>query len=217
MQNTLIEGLESRLFMSATPVFNPTVVADRLFVQADLLKFRSDILSSDAKLLIDINVLKKAIPAGDTSFVQPFMQLHTDIKAMHMTLREERLTESANALADESTIKLDLRQILLDKGTANETADHAKLLNDRIALQGALLAGLDARIATRTAAENTIQTDTDAIVAAAGAPGTPLYTAAQTFGNDRNAVLTTLTGDLQTIASARQTLSDALSAEQTMA
>jgi len=47
--------LESRTFLSASPtaVFNRTVLADRLVVNADLLKFRADALLGTAKLLID--------------------------------------------------------------------------------------------------------------------------------------------------------------------
>lgn len=215
----VIEAIESRLLMSAVPtLFSATVKADRLIVRADLLKFESDILAFDAKMAVDIQAIKHNLPKGDTSLAAPFATLHADQQAMNLALREDRLTESANALADESTIKLDIVQILKDKKNATaEAADHAKLLNDRIALQTALIDGLDARIATRTADEGTISADTAAIVTAAdNDPNatSALQTAVSTFAADRVTKLDTLTADLQTIETARTNLSNALAAEQ---
>ena len=73
-----IEGLETRQFLSATPVFNATVAVDRLVVRADLLHFESDIFANDAKLLVDTQNLKKNLAKGDTSLKAPFAQLHAD-------------------------------------------------------------------------------------------------------------------------------------------
>jgi len=215
----MIESLESRTLLSASSlVFNPTLKADRLVVRADLLKFRSDIFANEAKLLVDINAIKRNVAKGDTSLNASFAQLHTDAKSMHTALRADRLAESAAALADESVIKKDLVQIIKDRGNATaETADHAKLLADRIQLQNDLIAGLDSRIATRQASETTIADDTQAIVTAANndpAATDALKAAASKFADDRTTALNTLTADLQTISAARTQLSNDLTAAQ---
>lgn len=215
----VIESMESRLLMSAAPtLFSSTVRADRLVVRIDLLKFETDLLASDIKLTADIQAIKHSLAKGDTSLDTPFATLHADQKAMNLALREDRLTESANALAEESTIRLDILQILKDKNNSSvEAADHAKLLSDRIALQTVLVNGLDTRIATRTADEATISADTAAIVTAANNDPNAtaaLQTAASNFATDRVTKLNTLTADLQAVATARTNLSNALPAEQ---
>src|SRR5256885_83057 len=156
--NSMIENLESRVLLSASSlVFNPTIKADRLVVRADLLKFRSDIFLTQAKLLVDTQAIKHNVAKGDTSLVAPFAQLHADVKAQHLALRADRLAEPATALVDEAQIKLDQLQILKDRGnTAALATDHAKLVTDRIKLQNDLVAGLDSRIATRQAELPTI-------------------------------------------------------------
>jgi hypothetical protein len=217
----MIEGLESRVFLSVTPapmLFNPTVRAQRLMVKADLLKFRSDIFACDAKLLRDRIAIRKDLAKGDTSLDASFLTLQNDVKTMRSALRVDRLTESANALADESVIKLDIRQIIRDRGnTTAEATDHTKLRADRIQLQNDLIAGLDSRIATRQAAETTISNDVSAIVTAANADpnaSAALKAAAQTFATDRTTCLTTLSADLQAVAAARTTLVADLTAAQ---
>lgn len=218
-RQVFIESLESRTLLSASSlVFNATLKADRLMVRADLLKFRSDIFANDAKLLVDLNTIKKNVAKGDTSLSASFAQLHADVKSMHITLQEDRLAESAAALADESVIKLDELQLLKDRHNATaETADHAKLLSDRIKLQNDLIAGLDSRIATRQASETTIANDTQAIVTAADndpAASDALKAAASKFADDRITCLNTLTADLQAISAARTQLANDLTAAQ---
>lgn len=215
----MIEGLESRVFLSVAPtLFNATVKADRLAVKAALLKFRSDSFACDAKLLRDTIAIKKDLAKGDTSLVTPFQTLHDDVQAMRSALRVDRLTEAANALADESVIRLDIRQIIRDRANATaEAADHAKLMTDRIKLQTDLIAGLDSRIATRQGEETTISNDVSAIVTAANNDpnaSSALKSAAQTFATDRTTCITTLTADLQAVAAARTTLVADLTAAQ---
>ena len=218
---TMIEGLESRVLLSVTPapvLFNSTIKADRLDVKAALLKFRSDIFACDAKLLRDTVGLRKNIAKGDTSLNASLSQLHTDVQAMRSALRVDRLTESANALADESAIKLDIRQIIKDRGnTTALVADRAKLLADRIKLQTDLIAGLDSRVATRQAAQATLSSDVDAIVTAADADpnaSAALKAAAQTFATDRTTCNATFAADLAAIATARSKLVADLTAAQ---
>ena len=220
---SMIETLESRTLLSVSPVpvlFNATIRADRLAVKAELLKFRSDIFSCAAMLLRDTQAIRHNIAKGDTSLVAPFQQLHADLKAMRSALRVDRLTESANALADESVIKHDIIQIIKDRGNVTaEVADHAKLLADRIQLQNDLIAGLDSRIATRQADETTLSNDVDAIVTAANNDpnaSAALLAAVTTFANDRITCLSTFTTDLQGIEAARTTLVNDLTAAQSM-
>ena len=222
MHNRFIEGLESRVFLSTTPVpvlFNPTIKADRLVVRADLLRFASDIFACDVKLFRDNRTINKDTAKGDTSLVAPFQTLHADVAAMQKALRLDRLTEAANALADESVIKLDIRQIIINRGNATaEAGDHAKLTSDRIKLQNDLIAGLDSRIATRLSYLSTISNDVSAVVTAAdNVPNASaaLKAAAATFATDRTTCLGTLTSDLQAIAAARANLVADLTAAQT--
>jgi hypothetical protein len=218
-QRTFAESLESRTFLSASPVlFNTAVKIDRLLVQIELLKFRNDLFVSGTKLTNDLRTAKKNIAAGDTSLVAPFAQLKSDYKAMRAQLLEDRLKAAANVLADQSTIKLDILKIKQDKGSDNaESIDHAKLRADRIQLQNDLIAGLDSRVATRQTFETVISNDTQAIVTAANndtAASAALQAAVIKFGADRVTVLNKLTFDLQGIATARQTLVNDLTAAQ---
>jgi hypothetical protein len=217
--NSMIENLESRVLLSASSlVFNPTIKADRLVVRADLLKFRSDIFLTQAKLLADTQAIKHNVAKGDTSLVAPFATLHADVKAMRLALRGDRLAESVVTLGDELQIKLDQLQILKDRGNATAlAADHAKLVTDRIKLQNDIVAGLDTRIATRQAELPTISADVDGIVTAANNDpnaSADLKAAASKFGDDRTARLATLTADLQAIEAARAQLVADMTAAQ---
>jgi hypothetical protein len=211
-----VEGLESRQLLSAAHVFNATVTADRLIVHANLQKFKNDINVQGARLSSDQKHIRARLAKGDTSLSASFATLHTDAANMRRALLADRLTESANALADESTIKLDLLQILKDKGNASALAtDHTKLVNDRVKLQNDLTAGLDARIATRQADEGTISTDSQAIVTAANsdpAATAGLNVAVAIFARDRVNTLNILSADLQAIETARNNLANALTA-----
>ncbi len=220
MSGQFFEDLESRTLMSTTaPVlYNATVKADRLAIRIDLMKFKFDVLISNLMLSVDRAILHRAIPKGDTSLDVSFTQLKTDLKAMRLQLAQDRLNEAQAVLNDQLTIKQDILQIRKDKGDDTAlTADHDKLKNDRIQLQNDLIAGLDARIATRQAFQTTLSNDTQAILTAAtnDPNATPAMTAAATrFSNDRIARLNALTADLQQIATDRQTLVNDLTAAQ---
>ncbi|MDB5293389.1 MAG: hypothetical protein JWL69_4630 [Phycisphaerales bacterium] len=76
---------------------------------------------------------------------------------------------------------------------------------------------LDSRIATRQSFETTISNDTQALVTAANndtAASAALKAAVIKFAADRVKCLDKLTGDLQTIATARQKLANDLTAAQ---
>ena len=218
----LMEEMESRVLLSVAvskPVlFNAAVKADRLEVRADLAQFRADCFSFDAKLLTDTTNIKKDDPAQATT-VGPLLQtMKNDIHTMRTTLKEDRLTEGANALADESVIDQELVQLIKDKGNAQAVAaDKAALLTDRIQLQTDLVAGLNSRIATRQAAYSTLIADGDAVVAAAETdPNASVKLTADLtkWTTDRSDGMTTLLTDLQSLVNARTQLVEDLTAMQ---
>ena len=218
LHGSLVETLETRVLMSATAkVFDPAVAEDRLVVRADLLKFRADLASSSAVLLADTTAIR-ANDAGQKATLAPlFLQLHTDVRTMTTTLREDRLNESAATLGDESTIAKALEQALVDrKNPTAEAADQAALHTDRLQLQTDFIAGLNARIATRQADETTIFNDVNTIITTVQSDTTAspaLVTAVNKFATDRTARLTTIDADLAAILAARTQLSADLTAE----
>ncbi len=143
-------------------------------------------------------------------------QLKNDAKAMRTALKVDRLTEAANALADESVIALDLKQIILDKGnTSALAADRAKLQADRVKLQSDLIAGLDSRIATRQSYHDTLFNDTQAILAAANTDpnaSDKLKADVQTFVTDVDGKLDKMAADLTKLSADRTKLVADLSA-----
>jgi hypothetical protein len=218
---SVIEVLESRTLMSAAPVlFDKVVKADRAVVQAELAKFNADIGYCAAKLTADSKALAKAGVSAVPGAPALIATLKSDITMERTALKEDRLTQAANALAQESIIDLDIRQILKDKGNSSaEITDHAKLVTDRATLQGILITGLNTRIATRTTDESTITTAANAVVAAVQADtsaSAALTAAATKFGADEAACLTKLATDLMNITNARTTLMNDLTAEASM-
>jgi hypothetical protein len=219
VNQSIIEVLEFRTLMSAAPMlFDAPVKVDRLVIRAELLKFRIDLAVCAAKLKVDGKAMARD-GVDQVPMIAPLLATaKADLKSMQTALKVDRLTESANAFADESTIKLDIRQIILDRKNATaETADHAKLRNDRITLQNDLIAGLDSRIATRMTDDTTISTDSTAIVDAVDADtGASADLEADTakFSAVEVASQTQFATDLANIASARTTLVNDLTAAQ---
>lgn len=214
------ETLESRVLMSAgtSAVFNSTVKLDRVVIKVDLLKFRADAFAANVTLLSDRKALKGDNVAAATTVTPLIQTLHTDGKDMRLQLLQDRLTEASNALADESVIVGDVRQILRDRG--NPTAlltDRAKLKSDRIQLQNDLIAGLDSRIATRQTFHDMLFNDCQAINAAAQTDpnaSAKLKTDVQTWTANVEAKLNTMASDLQSIETARTKLVADLTASQ---
>jgi hypothetical protein len=217
-----IESLESRTLMSVSSlhsVFNPTILADRLEVRADLLTFRSDFLSADATLLSERIAIKNDNVKAATTVTPLLKKLHTDLTTMRTQLLEDRLTEKANVLKDESTIALDLLQLVKDHGNASAVAaDKVKLKTDRITAQNDMIAGLNSRIATRQSAHDLLVADGAAILAAANTDpnaSAQLRTDLTTWVNTADAKLNTMETDLTNLAAARTKLSNDLTASLT--
>ena len=210
MSTAHLQSLESRTLMSASAAVSPAVAVDRLVVKADLLQFRADATAGTAALLRDVTAFKGEHLAAATTVTPLVSELRTDVKSMQLTLTGDRLTESQAVLGDELVIVTDIRHALADRGTATAlAADKAAVLTERAKLQTDEVAGLNSRIAARTAATTTIFNDVQAIEAAAATD--PNATAAlrasiQQFGTDRTAKLATLTADLTKLGADRTTL-----------
>ena len=220
-QKWFVETLETRRLLSASlasSVFNSTVKLDRLQIQADLVKFRSDAVSADVTLLSDRIALRGDDVAAATTVVPLIAKLHADVKTMRIQLLSDRLAEASNALRDESVIVGDLRQILIDRGNATAlAADHTKLTNDRITLQNDLIAGLNSRIATRQSFYNTLFADGQAIGAAVQTDpnaSAKLKTDVAKWLADGGAKLNTMLTDLNKLVADRTKLVNDLTASQ---
>jgi hypothetical protein len=204
--------------MSVSPVFNATVRLDRLQVRADLVKFRFDALSANITLMSDRIALRGDNLAAAMTIAPLITKLHSDLKQMRTQLLADRLAERSNALRDESVIVADLRQILLDRNNPTALAtDRAKLKNDRITLQNDLIAGLDARIATRQSFHDTLFADGQAISAAAQTDpnaSDKLKSDIAKWLSDGAAKLNTMEADLTKIAADRAQLVSDLTAMQ---
>jgi hypothetical protein len=204
------ETLESRTLFSASTVFDPTVKLDRLHVRIDLLKFRADSLAGTATLISDRLNLRHDNVAAATTVTPLIANLKSDAKQMRVALQIDRLNEAANALADESVIVTDLKQIILDRHNPDAlVVDRAKLKTDRIHLQSDLIAGLDSRIATRQSYHDTLFNDGKAIVAAVQTDpnaSATLKTDVQTWIADADVKLDKMAADLLTLTADRTKL-----------
>jgi hypothetical protein len=218
MSNSIgfFEVLESRTLMSVTP-FDSAVVIDRLHIQVDLLKLKTDVLSATLGLMSNTAKMKADGIAGATSIAPLITKLRTDDKAFRTTLLEDRLTEKANVLADESVVVKALVQIMKDKGNATaEAADHTALTADRVKLQTDMIAGLDQRITDRQAGFTTLVNDAKAIYSAlptAPDVSTKLATDIDNWLTAAGNKITTVTADLTKLMNDRQKLVTDLSAE----
>lgn len=118
-----VELLEGRTLMSVTPV-NTTVKIDRLEVKADLLKFRSDLASTSATTLADVDTLRNDGLKNDAALKPLFKTFRSDVKKMHMALFSDNLNERVNVLTDQLAIVREQIQILRDHGNSTAlTAD----------------------------------------------------------------------------------------------
>jgi hypothetical protein len=220
--SSLLEALEPRTLFSGgsaeTLALNATVRADRLQVRVDLLKFRLDGLSDFITMQADRRKLNADHLAKDATLAPLYKTFNIDITHMRATLLGDRLNEATAVLKDELKIVTDLKHKLADKGNPTaEAEDVATLHADRIQLQTDMIAGLDARIATRQAAYTTLFNDTQAISAAIPGDTTAsptLVVDAQKWVTDENAHLSTMLADLQKIEADRTQLVADLTASQ---
>lgn len=220
--NLLIESLESRTLLSGNPAniaLNATVRADHVQIRADLLKFRSDAFGNHSRLLSDVRAIRADHVKDATTVLPLIAKFRADEKTVRSQLNIDRLGQRQVELADESVIVGDLKKIALDKGNATLlTADRAQLLTDRIKLQTDLVAGLDARVATRQTGIATLDADMLAIVTAAQTDpnaSPKLVADLQKAVTDKTNGFNTLTADLQTLVADRTKLIADLTAMQT--
>ncbi len=222
--NLFTEPLESRTFMSASPSpLSETVSLDHDQIRADLLKFKSDMLSGFVTFQTDVMAIKNDGVANATTVLPLINTFFKDEAKMRKALKLDLLDESKAVGNDEKAIQKDMMKITRDKHHHNakgNKADHADLLADRIALQNDMIVGLNARIATRQSDFATLSADMSAIVTAAQSDpnaSAQLVTDLQKAQTDKTNKLNTLTSDLQTIVTDRTKLVADLTAMQTAA
>jgi hypothetical protein len=205
-----VESLEGRTLFSVSAI-NTQVRIDRLVVKSDLLKFRSDVASTTATLLGDIQTLKADGLKNDATITPLFATFRSDVKKMHAALYSDNLAEKQNVLNDQLVIVKELIQLAKDKvsNSGNVAADQSQLLADRVQLQTDEINGLNTRITTRQTYYTTLSNDlTNIVTAAESDPNTSptLQVAISNFSTARSAALTTLTNDLTAIMNSRTTL-----------
>jgi len=175
-------------------------------------------LAGSAAILSDRVTLKGDNVAAATTVPPTIATLKSDAKAMRTALQIDRLTEASNALADESVIVKDLRQIILDrKDPTALVTDRATLKTDRIKLQTDLIAGLDSRIATRQTYHDMLFADGAAIVAATNSDPNAtdkLKTDVQTWITDLDSKLDKMSTDLTKVQADRTKLVADMTASQ---
>ena len=220
MTKLFTEALESRLLLSGSPItpFNSTVALDHAQITADLLKFRADLAGNHATLFADLLQIRKD-GGTDSVTLNPLVDKYrTDHKSMEAALKSDRLAERKNVFNDEKTILADFKQIRMDKGnTAALSADHAKLLTDRITLQNDMIAGLNSRISSRQAFSTILVNDAQAVVDGVNADATAsdaLKADVTKWSTDHAAANTRLSDDLTTLVIDRAKLVNDLTAMQ---
>lgn len=218
---TLIEGLESRQFLSGSPnaAVSPAVLADRLKIAADFVTLRLDTVTANAALEKDLAAIKADDKTHSTTLKPLIAQYRSDVSALFTKLAADRQTQQISVLTDEAKILTDRAQILKDHGNPTAVkADRAQLLADRIQLQNDELAGLNARIADRQSAYTAIFADLDAINSAVQNDATAsakLKSDVSQLLTDRTSKLSKVLADLQQIATDRTQLVTDLTALQT--
>ena len=210
--------------MSASPSpLTSAVSLDHDQIRADLLKFRSDMLSGFVTFQNDVTAIKNDGVSNATTVLPLINTFFSDVHKMRKALKADLLAESKAVNADERLIFQDMRMITHDRhhhDKAGNTADHAQLLADRIQLQEDMIAGLNARIATRQSDFTTLSADMNVIVTAAQSDpnaSAQLVTDLQKAQTNETNRLNTLTSDLQTIVADRTKLVSDLTAMQSAA
>ncbi len=219
------EALESRTLMSAsaaaTVVLDSAVVADRLQVRVDLLKFESDCFATTSTLLADTGTIKADDVAQAKTVLPLIKTLHSDVTQMRLTLKADRLTEASNVIADELKVLAVRKEMLADKGNEGlETAARAEIQADRIQMQNDMIAGLNARLETRQQAYEKISADGQAILAAVETDpnaGPKLQAATEKWVDDKTTCMNAMETDLQKLIGDRTQLVNDLTASQSAA
>jgi hypothetical protein len=212
-----IESLESRTLFAASAV-SSAVAADRLQIQADLTKFKSDIAAQCAILWADCSALQADDVKQDAVLAPLFKTLHSDVTAMQTQLAADCLAECTAVLNDQSVILAVDAKILADKGNASALkTDHVTLLTDQIKLQADEITGLNARLSTRQTDYTQISADLTAIFNAVGndvGATAKVKADVQKFVTDRTNSLNVFEGALQNLITDRTKLVADLTAMQ---
>jgi hypothetical protein len=222
--NRFFEGLESRALMSASPSpLTEAVKLDHDQIHADLLKFRSDMLSSFVTFQNDVTAIKNDGVANATTVLPLINTFFTDLKSMRKQLKGDLLDEGRKVDHDCDKISMNMMHIGRDHRNHDHDgseSDHADLLANRIQLQKDMIAALNARITVRQTFLTTLENDMNAIVTAAQSDpnaSAQLVTDLQKAQTDETNRLNTAISDLQKIAADRTQLVADLTAMQTAA
>jgi hypothetical protein len=224
----LFETLETRKLFSvcvvhaacvpATPTTNSAVAADQKQIEADQVQLRKDNCSSAMTLLSDVRAMMSDGLRKDTTLMPLFQQLEADASSVAQGLKVDGQAEQPVVSADQSAIKTAEMQICKDKHNPTAlAADQAALLAAQIQLQNDLITGLDARLATVQAGENTIADDLGSILGALSGDTTAspkLVTAIGTFRVDTLNAFNLKASDLLALIGARVQLVNDLMATQ---
>jgi len=214
---TPFESLESRTLMSAT-LFDSAVQADRLQIRIDLLKLNGDVYADSAQLLTDNRALK-VDHVHQNTVLQPLVaKLRGDVYSFDLTLREDRLNEASNVLADEAVVVGELKQMFADrKNPTALAADKTQMITDRVKLQTDMVAGLTQRLTDRQTGIATIEADGQAILTALPTSGASAQLTADVtqWIDDKQTAMTKISADLTKLSGDRTKLIADLTAENT--
>jgi hypothetical protein len=213
----MLEPLESRTLMSATPVlFSPAVKTDRFAIRVELLKLKADVNNDGAALLVDNHALRVDKLHDNTTLAPLVKTLRADVTSFRLALKQDRLTESSNVLSDEAILVGDIHTYILDrKNPTARAAELSVITAERATLQSDMVAGLTQRLIDRQSETNTLATDEQAILTALPTSGASAKLAADvtTWLTDKSDSLARVTVDLQTLSADRTQLIADLSAE----
>ena len=212
------ETLESRMMMSAAPLFDTAVATDRLQIRLDLLKLNVDVFSDAATIAADNRTLKADHVYANKTLAPLVEKFHNDVYSFDLTLKADRLNEASAVLADEAVVVEQLKKMFSDRKDPTALAtDRTVLITDRANLQGAMVAGLTQRINDREAGITQIQSDASAILTALPTSGasTQLTADVTTWLDDKAAAMAKITADLTKLSVDRTQLITDLNAENT--
>lgn len=215
--STMLEHLEARQMMSATPtapiILSAAVQNDRAAILVQLRTFTQDFFNSYAPLLRDVAEIKYDLTPTPTALAPITAQLNTDMTTIQISLLADNLSDNAIVQGDLNMVAVDSRTIVMDGGnTKLLVAAQTKFGSDESKLQKDMLAQLDARIATRQMDMTKVLADADAFLDIAATGDAKDAAAVNQMTSDVNAFSATATADLTKIKQGRAQLAADFSA-----
>jgi hypothetical protein len=202
----MMEPMESRRLLSASA----TLLSDRAAIAADIAAGAATAAAQGVIVAADHAVLKADDIRANTTIEPLLLQLHNDYVYWTDKLASSVATQQANVAAAQAVVLAEKAKIVSDAnaGATVLAADQRQLTNDKIAVQQAYTAGLQARLADRADAAAAFTTDDNAITAAL--PGSGLTstekTAVTTFIDAKATAFADGTSAHETTLAAREKL-----------